>query len=100
MSIVTGGDKIKIYYVQPRQAMIDEGVRSGTLLFEGQLAAANAVVGTAYVFDRGCSSGIPYPVSGDIVSDAHKIILTGQAPNQLNGCRPVAFRPDTLVFDR
>jgi hypothetical protein len=100
MSIVTEGDRIRIYYVQPRQAMINEGVRSGTLLFEGHLAAANAVVGTAHVFDRGCSSGIPYPVSGNIVSDARKIILTGQAPNQLDRCRPVAFRPDTLVFDR
>lgn len=99
MSITADGGRLEIYYDRPRKGMMDEGVRKGTLLFTGSLATSK-VTGTAYVFDRNCNAGIPYRVAGDVMSDTRKIILSGQAPSQLDGCRPVAYRPDTLVFER
>ena len=95
--MVAQNDKVMIFYQTPRQAMVNEGVRSGTLLFKGQLVA-NKLIGEAFVFDRRCTSGIGYPVAGEVLSGSGKIILNGQAPNQLDGCTPVQFRPDTLIF--
>ncbi|MFZ5735022.1 MAG: caspase family protein [Pseudomonadota bacterium] len=90
---------IEIYYQNPRQGMIDEGVRSGTLLFSGQ-RNGDRVSGTAYVFDRRCGK-LPYPDEGEIIGD-RRIILNGRrVPTQLTSdCRVTGFRTDASVFSK
>ncbi len=99
MSVTMANNKIRILYEEPRAGMVAEGVRRGTLLFEGE-AFGERLLGTAFVFDRRCSGGIPYQVSGDALQGRQRIVITGQAPSQLDSCQPVQYRPDTLVFDR
>src|SRR6266581_2575899 len=98
MSVTMANNKIRILYEEPRAGMVAEGVRRGTLLFEGE-AFGERLLGTAFVFDRRCSGGIPYQVSGDALQGRQRIVITGQAPSQLDSCQPVQYRPDTLVFD-
>lgn len=98
MSIVSSGDRLMIYYDRPRQGMIDEGVRQGTLLFNGQ-RTGNRLKGTSYVFDRHCNP-IPYPDDG-VVSSEQEIVLSGRrVPTQLADCQPVAYRVDPSIFYR
>ena len=99
MRIASQGDKITIFYDQPRQGMIDEGVRSGTVLFEGH-RNGNRLSGTSYVFDRHCSNAIPYSDDG-VMSSEREIVLSGRkVPTQLLDCRPVAYRIDPSIFYR
>jgi hypothetical protein len=98
MSIKSIGNRITIYYDQPRQGMMDEGVRRGTLLFDGQ-RTGNRLSGTSYVFDRHCNP-IPYPDDG-VVSSEREIVLSGRrVPTQLADCQPVAYRVDPSIFYR
>jgi hypothetical protein len=99
MSVTMANNKIRILYDEPRSGIVAEGVRRGTLLFEGE-AFGERLLGTAFVFDRRCNGGIPYQVSGDALQGRQKIIMTGQAPSQLDACQPAKYRSDTLVFDR
>lgn len=74
---VSSGRNRWLYYVEPRPALAAIGVRSGTLLFEGQ-GAANILVGTAYVFSENCSP-TPYHVEGVIYSET-EVRLDGAVP--------------------
>jgi hypothetical protein len=98
MSIRSAGDRVTIFYDQPRQGMIDEGVRRGTVVFDGK-RTGNRLSGTSYVFDRNCSP-IPYPDDG-VVSSEQEIVLSGRrVPTQLASCQPVAYRVDPSIFYR
>jgi hypothetical protein len=99
MLVKLSSTSIEIYYQNPRQGMIDEGVRSGTLLFSGQ-RNGDRVSGTAYVFDRRCGK-LPYPDEGEIIGD-RRIILNGRrVPTQLTSdCRVTGFRTDASVFSK
>lgn len=99
MLVKQSGGRVSIYYQVPRQGMIDEGVRSGTLLFDGQ-RVGDRLSGTAYVFDRRCGS-LPYQDDGEIFGD-RKIILNGRrVPTQLTSdCRVAGYRVDTSVFSK
>jgi len=101
MTLSANGDDLKFYYRQPRAGMIAEGVKSGTLLFSGQ-RAGDRLIGTAYVFDRRCPAGFPYQVGGDFLNGMRKIVVTGQAPNQIDFsfCQVIGYRSDALIFDR
>jgi hypothetical protein len=96
MRVTSQGDKIKILYDRPRQGMIDEGVKPGTVLFDG-VRNGNRLSGTSYVFDRHCSP-IPYADDG-VMSSEREIVLSGRrVPTQLSDCRPVAYRIDPSIF--
>ena len=100
MLVTTQGDKIVIAYDQPRQRMINEGVRSGTVLFDGR-RSGNKLSGTAYVFDRRCGP-ISYPDDGEVLSGERQFLLSGRrVPTQLNAdCKTVGYRVDPSVFFR
>lgn len=100
MSVTTQEDRIMIYYQQPRQGMIDEGVRPGTLLFDGR-RTGNRLSGTSYVFDRRCGR-IPYSDDGNVLSGERSIFLSGRrVPTQLSAdCAVVAYRVDPSIIDR
>jgi hypothetical protein len=99
MRMTSESDKLTIFYDQPRRGMIDEGVRPGTILFEGH-RNGNRLSGTSYVFDRNCSSPIPYSDDG-VMSSEREIVLSGRrVPTHLVDCRPVAYRIDPSIFYR
>ena len=97
MKLVSNGVQRQFYYENPRQGMRDEGVRRGTLLFEGT-RTGNGYSGTAYVFLRGCSPK-GYHVSGTISDDERSVTMYGQAPRLNAECRLVGYRSDELVFE-
>jgi hypothetical protein len=99
MRVTTQGNKIVVAYDQPRQGMINEGVRSGTVLFDGR-RNGNKLSGTAYVFDRRCGP-ISYSEDGE-VNGERQFLLSGQrVPTQLNAdCKVVDYRVDPSVFFR
>jgi hypothetical protein len=98
VSVRVAGDRITISYEQPRQGMIDEGVRRGTTLFDGH-RSGNRLSGTSYVFDRNCPP-IPYPDDG-VLSSEREIVLSGRrVPTQLANCQAAAYRVDPSIFSR
>jgi len=98
LRLVADGARRRFYYETPRQAIRDEGVANGTLLFDG-IRNSDSYSGTAYAFSRRCGA-TPYAVTGLVSSDQRRVTLYGQAPVRLDqSCRPVGFRDDALVFD-
>jgi hypothetical protein len=98
MSLEVGNDTVRIYYQSPRQGMRDEGVRQGTLLFEGTFSGRQ-ISGTAHLFSRTCGR-FPYAVSGAMSEDGRRIDMSGSAPTIDTGCRVTGRRRDDLAFTR
>lgn len=99
MSVLLDRGNLKIYYEEPRAGMMNEGVRSGTLLFDGR-ASNDQVSGTAYVFDQRCGK-FPYQVSGELSNGARRLFMTGRAPTSLSeSCQVINYRDDSLLFVR
>ena len=76
--LIARGPSREFYYKQPRQGMIEAGARPGSLLFSGETANGK-YVGTAYIFDRHCGQ-FPCNVSGPILDNYTRVVLTGLAP--------------------
>jgi hypothetical protein len=96
VSLVSDGAKQKIYYQAPRVGLVDAGVKTGSLLFEGQKNGP-ALVGTAYLFYRSCKPR-GYQVSGNTSEDRRQITLKGKAPQLDSSCNITGSRDDVLVF--
>jgi hypothetical protein len=97
MKLVTDGARREFYYENPREGMREEGVTSGTLLFEGS-RNGNSYSGTAYVFLRGCGRR-GYRVNGSVSNDDRIVKMYGQAPRLDAGCKLIGYRADELVFE-
>lgn len=97
MYLVVSGARREFYYQQPRQGMVEEGVRPGTLLFSGTVAG-NSYEGIAYLFSAKCGSR-PYQVRGSVQESGGRVIMAGTAPLVDRNCNVVRTIPDTLVFD-
>jgi len=95
---VCDGGSIVIAYDRPRAGMRRQGVRSGTLLFEGRSNDGIHVSGTARVFKRGCGPAT-YRVSGRWSNDGNRLVMRGRAPVRRGGCAIRRYRNDRLVFD-
>lgn len=88
MKIERDGARIRISYETPRPGLIEAGVRSGMVVFEGTLSG-DALAGKAFAFKRGCSPAA-YDVAGRIEGD--RIALAGPGPKR-QGCAVVALDP-------
>ena len=77
-----------IAYSEPK-ASIRSVVRSGTVLFRGQLHPDKPVRGVAYAYKDGCPPA-PYPVQGSYSDHSNKLTLRGAGPVR-NGCEVVAY---------
>lgn len=95
--IVCDGGAFNISYVTPRRGIFNEGVRSGTILFQGTEGAGGTISGTARVFSNRCGV-IGYTVSGHRFADGN-IVLNGQAPKRNNACQVIGYKNDRLVFN-
>ncbi len=92
--LTTDGARRTLRYENPRAGMRDEGVKRGTLLFEGRVDG-DRISGTAYVFSGRCDRAFPYPVTGEIIGNSRTIVLSGRAVARLNrDCRVTGYRHD------
>ena len=74
-----------------------EGVRPGTLLFDGD-RRADAYTGTARIFSRQCGPRT-YQVTGAVSDNDERVTLYGNAPRLNLACQAVGYRQDILVFE-
>lgn len=105
MLMEQNGNDVIITYSQPRQSLLNIGIRSGNVLFHGK-RNGNQFSGTAYSFNSNCRAdggvkSAPYNVSGSYVPRDRVITLEGPSPNW-NGCDVVGRSwgndTDTLEF--
>jgi len=94
--LIANGSMREFHYKEPRQGMLDAGARRGSLLFRGK-SENGQYVGTAFIFDRRCGQ-FPYQVSGPILDNYERVLLTGQAPRVGSNCRIQGYFSDTLDF--
>jgi clan AA aspartic protease (TIGR02281 family) len=94
--LVARGSSREFYYKEPRPGMLEAGARPGSLLFRGT-SEGGRYVGTAFIFDRRCGQ-FPYQVSGPILDDYERVVLTGQAPRVGANCSIRGYLADTLEF--
>jgi hypothetical protein len=96
MYLESDGGRRRIYYEQPRAGMIEVGVTTGTLLFDG-IAEGNVYRGKAFIFNRTCGRA-EYAVTGPILDDGRRVVLQGSAPRITKTCKVSGFLKDTLEF--
>ena len=98
MKIDMVNNTINIYYIQPRQAMLDAGAKPNDLLVNGTIQS-NQITGTARIFAGRCGQ-FTYPVTGNIFNNGREISLNGQAPVvNLSNCQVTKYVPDPLSFN-
>ncbi len=98
MYITGSGNSLSIHYHMPREGMREEGVTSGTLLFDGTITGSS-IRGTARNFLRECGEAL-YRVEGYLEGNKRRIVLTGTAYYvNRNGCNKTGTFRDRLVFD-
>lgn len=89
------GDRVTISYLQPKPGLVDQGVRNGTLLFDGTEQRNGAISGRSRLYGRDCPP-ITYNVSGR--RDRGGIVLKGQKPVRNAKCKVTDSKPQTLQF--
>jgi hypothetical protein len=94
--LVADGNKLDFYYQEPRSGMLQAGARPGSLLFSGR-AIGMRYFGIAYIFSSHCGKYL-YEVSGPILDDYHRVVLSGQAPQIGEDCRVRGYYSDQLEF--
>ena len=95
------GGGFTIEYDRPRKGLAAQGVRPGTVLFQGSFWDSGGpnprrVRGTAKLFKRGCRPA-GYEVDGYWMAD-DTLQMSGRAPIRRNGCRVSGTRNDDLRF--
>jgi hypothetical protein len=91
---VSGGSR-RFFYEDPRPGIKTEGVRQGTLLFDG-VRDGKRYVGKAFIFK--CGRSFEYHVSGPISTDERTVKLYGTAPWLDDNCNKIGERDDELIF--
>jgi predicted aspartyl protease len=94
--LIANGSLREFYYDQPRVGMLEAGARPGSLLFRGR-SLEGRYIGTAYTFDPRCGQR-PYEVSGPILDNYERVVLSGQAPRVGSDCRTRGVINDKLEF--
>ena len=97
MYLLVSGNTREFYYDKPRQGLIDEGVRPGTLLFSGTVSG-DRYEGTAYLFSARCGSR-PYRVSGVVQESGGRVVMTGNASLLNKHCQVTRSFEDILAFN-
>jgi hypothetical protein len=96
MYLMADGATREFHYDAPRAGMLQAGARPGSLLFTGR-SINGRYVGTAYIFNRQCGQ-LPYQVSGPILDNYERVVLTGQAPRVDVYCNILGSYTDILEF--
>jgi hypothetical protein len=98
MYLVADGSKREFRYDNPREGLLNEGVRPGTRLFFGT-ASGNTWKGTAYLFSGQCQMKFEYTVRGEVSASGDRVEMRGNAP-VTRDCLIIGERGDRLVFTR
>jgi hypothetical protein len=89
MAVCYDGNRLDVFYMEPRPSLEREGVTSDSVLFEGT-HRGKVLTGIAYVFRNGCQPA-GYRVTGRIHGDSrrrHEVRLYGAAPvRHKDGCQ-------------
>lgn len=100
MRLVANGSERAFLYEIPSQKMINAGVESGSVLFDGH-KNGNKYFGTSTIFSKNCYYNLAYKVSGNVYSGP-KVVLTGkhsEYKTSNNDCIPTGnVVTDKLVF--
>jgi S1-C subfamily serine protease len=96
VELVHDGKLRRFYYNEPRDVLVQAGVRPGTLLFSGE-STGSRYSGTAYFFNPRCGKG-SYDVSGPILDNSQRLVLQGRAPRLGEDCRVRGYFTDRLEF--
>ncbi len=87
---------LNISYKRPRRVIRNQGVRNGTLFFNGSEDQSGHISGKARAFSRRCGE-VSYQVTGFFRNDS-AIILQGHVPVRNKSCVITRYRLDKLVF--
>ncbi|MGI9425513.1 MAG: hypothetical protein ACR2PA_20145 [Hyphomicrobiaceae bacterium] len=96
MRLVADGPRRSFVYDKPRQGLLDRGVQSGDVLFEGR-RRGKTYSGTAYIFTRSCGR-VGYAVPGSVQNSDRRVVMVGSAPRLNDSCQQIGSREDRLVF--
>ncbi|MET4424229.1 hypothetical protein [Bradyrhizobium sp. RT3a] len=96
VSLSASGARRQFHYQIPGAELLQIGVQSGTLLFDGR-REGDKYSGTAYVFSKLCGA-LPYITTGPIAPDQRTVTMYGKAPIANSNCRVIGYRDDVLVF--
>jgi hypothetical protein len=85
------GQKRRFIYEEPRRALTPAGVKTGTVLFDGEEKKDGRLAGYAKLFRKGCDP-VDYFVEGAYDKAKGEILLQGQAPIYTgNGCKITGY---------
>ena len=96
MTLVANGPSRSFFYETPNPKAANEGAKSGSLSFEGQIINGQ-YVGIAYAFDSKCGE-IPYKASGPISDNYLSVVLQGLVPRVGLNCVAQAYSNESLEF--
>lgn len=97
MHLVENGTKLEIYYAEPRQGMMEAGVKPGTLFFDGE-RIGDDYFGTARVFSSKCQTPMTFSISGRII-DEKTLVLEGNRPKFSNCKATGEMKYESLEFN-
>jgi hypothetical protein len=95
MKEVANGGLHTFFYEEPRDGLIEVGVKRGTIGV--RVTNRNGTYeGTAYVFSRTCGA-VPYPIRGSESFDRQRIIMKGPRPYvDPQSCQTVTVKEETV----
>lgn len=97
MRLKAAGNQRAFYYEVPRRGMAEQGVRPGTLLFNG-VKRGDWYSGTARVFSGACPGALEYAVEGPVNQNQTRVTVHGTR-EIYRQCQPTGrYTTDTLVF--
>lgn len=97
MKLAATGASRHFYYEQPTLGILKQGVKRGTLLFDGT-RSGSTYSGTARIFSRQCGT-FRYKVAGTVGEDQKSLTLFGKAPRLTKSCIVAGYRDDILYFN-
>jgi hypothetical protein len=97
MHLVENGTKREIYYAEPRQGMMEAGVKPGTLFFDGE-RIGDDYFGTARVFSSKCQAPMTFSISGRMI-DEQTLVLEGNRPKFSNCKATGEMKYESLEFN-
>ena len=94
MRLEEEGQKRRFVYDEPRNSLGPAGVKSGTVLFDGEEKKDGRLEGYAKLFRKGCDP-IDYFVEGAYDKTKGEVLLQGQAPIYSGeGCKITGYSDD------
>jgi hypothetical protein len=96
VSLIAQGSAREFHYKEPRPGILETRARPGSLLFRGKVMNGQ-YTGAAFMFDRRCGQ-VSYAVSGPILDNDQRVVLTGEAPLFRAKCRVQGYFTEVLEF--